>query len=120
MKDTPYREAVGSLMYLAIATRPDIAYAVGVLARFSSNPGLAHWAAVKHLFRTVSGPIPPGISQFRGHIPRMYLANFFYTYPGILRAILTFLEYVFFVIPEWRHVINTEIYRNRIPGYCQV
>ena len=37
-----YAEAVGTLMYIAIATRPDIAYAVGVLSRFSSNPGVAH------------------------------------------------------------------------------
>jgi hypothetical protein len=46
---------VGSLMYLAVATHPDIAYAVGVLARFSKNPGLAHWKAVKHLFRYLKG-----------------------------------------------------------------
>ena len=55
MRSIPYREAVGSLMYLAIATRPDIAYAVGVLSRFSSNPGMAHWKAVKHLFRYLQG-----------------------------------------------------------------
>jgi len=57
MKKIPYIQAVGSLMYLAIATRPDIAYAVGVLARFSSNPGPAHWNAVKHLLRYLKGTI---------------------------------------------------------------
>jgi len=57
MRSVPYAHAVGSLMYLAISTRPDIAYAVGVLARFSSNPGLAHWAAVKHLFRYLKGTL---------------------------------------------------------------
>ena len=31
--------------------RPDIAYAVEVLCRFSANPGPAHWKAVKHLFK---------------------------------------------------------------------
>ena len=51
MRSKPYAEAVGTLMYIAIATRPDIAYAVGVLSRFSSNPGVAHWKAVQHLFR---------------------------------------------------------------------
>ena len=51
MRSVPYSHAVGSLMYLAISTHPDIAYAVGVLSRFSSNPGMSHWAAVKHLFR---------------------------------------------------------------------
>jgi hypothetical protein len=55
MKDVPYVNAVGALMYLAIATRPDIAYAVGVLCRFNSNPGPSHWLAVKHLFRYLKG-----------------------------------------------------------------
>ena len=57
MRSIPYLQAVGSLMYLAVATRPDIAYAVGVLARFSKNPGLAHWKAVKHLFRYLKGTL---------------------------------------------------------------
>jgi hypothetical protein len=57
MKDKPYIHAVGSLLYLATATRPDIAYAVGVLARFNSNPGVAHWTAVKHLFRYLKGSL---------------------------------------------------------------
>jgi len=57
MKKIPYIQAVGSLMYLAVATRPDIAYAVGVLARFSANPGLAHWMAVKHLLKYLKGTL---------------------------------------------------------------
>jgi hypothetical protein len=55
MKKVPYINAVGSLMYLALATRPDIAYAVGVLARFNSNPGPSHWKGVKHLLRYLKG-----------------------------------------------------------------
>jgi hypothetical protein len=39
MKAIPYRELIGKLLYLAIATRPDIAYVVGVLCRFVENPG---------------------------------------------------------------------------------
>ena len=55
MKTIPYAEAVGTLMYIAITTHPDIAYVVGVLSRFSSNPGIAHWKAVKHLMRYLQG-----------------------------------------------------------------
>jgi hypothetical protein len=51
MRSVPYAQAVGSLQYLATATRPDISYTVGLLARFNSNPGIEHWKAVKHLFR---------------------------------------------------------------------
>ena len=49
MKNIPYSQLVGALMYLAIATRSDIAYVVGVLTRFSSNSGSAYWTALKHL-----------------------------------------------------------------------
>ncbi|PIL29346.1 hypothetical protein GSI_09397 [Ganoderma sinense ZZ0214-1] len=55
MRDIPYREAVGSLMYASLGTRPDITYAVSILSRFSENPGLAHWDAVKRVFRYLAG-----------------------------------------------------------------
>jgi hypothetical protein len=55
MKSIPYLTAIGMLLYLAMNTRPDICYPVGVLARFCSNPGMAHWKAVKHLFRYLQG-----------------------------------------------------------------
>ena len=45
-----YINAVGSLMYLATMTRPDIAYVTSVLAHFNCNPGMAHWKAVKYVF----------------------------------------------------------------------
>jgi hypothetical protein len=57
MRSVPYLQAVGALMYLATATRPDIAYTVGVLARFNKNPGMTHWKAVKHLFRYLKGTL---------------------------------------------------------------
>jgi len=53
----PYLSAVGGLMWLATQTRPDIAYACGVLSRFSSNPNPSHWTAVKHLFRYLKGTL---------------------------------------------------------------
>jgi hypothetical protein len=55
MKKTLYREAIGSLMYTAIATRPDISYAVSTLSQFLENPGNIHWEAVKHIFRYLIG-----------------------------------------------------------------
>lgn len=42
----PYREAVGCLMYLAIATRSDIAYAVGVVSRYLDSPNQVHINAI--------------------------------------------------------------------------
>jgi hypothetical protein len=55
MSKVPYLNAVGSLIYLSQCTRPDIAYAVGTLAKFNSNPAPIHWKAVKHVFRYLQG-----------------------------------------------------------------
>jgi hypothetical protein len=55
MRNVPYHEAVGSLMYAALGTRPDIAYAVQTVSRFAKNPGPAHWEAVKRVFRYLKG-----------------------------------------------------------------
>lgn len=51
----PYQEAVGSLMYLAQGTRPDIAFAVGDVSRFNSKHCEGHWSAVKRIFRYLRG-----------------------------------------------------------------
>ena len=55
MRSVPYLSAVGSLMYLAVGTRPDIAFAVGALSRFNANPGQAHWKQVQHVFKYLAG-----------------------------------------------------------------
>lgn len=41
--NVPYREAIGSLMYAMIGTRPDISFAVGLLSRYCEKPKKAHW-----------------------------------------------------------------------------
>ena len=46
MQHILYQEAVGSLMYTALGTRPDISYTVTNVLRFSSNPGTPHWDTV--------------------------------------------------------------------------
>ncbi|KAK9675032.1 GAG-pre-integrase domain, partial [Popillia japonica] len=57
----PHREAVGSLMYLTIATRPDIAYAVSRVSETLENPTISNWKAVKRIFRYLKGSIEFGI-----------------------------------------------------------
>ena len=46
-----YAQAIGSLMYLMNGTRPDIAYAVSKLSRYTSNPGPDHWKAIVRVLR---------------------------------------------------------------------
>jgi len=55
MKNVPYREAVGSLMYASMGTRPDITFATSTVAQFLENPGWEHWEAVKRIFRYLKG-----------------------------------------------------------------
>ena len=55
MKNIPYASAVGSLMYAQVCTRPDIAFAVGMLGRYQSNPSKDHWKAAKKVMRYLQG-----------------------------------------------------------------
>ena len=55
METIPYASVVGSLMYAQICTRPDISFAVGMLGRYQSNPGLDHWKAAKKVLRYLQG-----------------------------------------------------------------
>ena len=55
MRNIPYREAVGALNWAALATRPNIAFAVATIAHFASKPGLVHWDAVKRIFCYLAG-----------------------------------------------------------------
>lgn len=55
MKNVPYREAVGALMYVSMGTRPDITFAVSTTAQFMDNPAWVHWEAVKRIFRYLKG-----------------------------------------------------------------
>ena len=51
MNNVPYASALGSIMYAQVCTRPDIAFATGLLGRYQSNPGHDHWVAAKKVMR---------------------------------------------------------------------
>jgi hypothetical protein len=61
--DTNYefRELIGSLLFLARCTRPDIAYPVHYLSRFLSNYDKSHWEAGKKILRYLKGTMDYGI-----------------------------------------------------------
>lgn len=50
-----YQSAVGSLMFLMVATRPDLAFAMSTVSRHMSNPNESHWKAIEHILRYVAG-----------------------------------------------------------------
>ena len=55
MSSVPYASAVGSLMYAILCTQPDICFAVDLVSCYQSNPGLAHWQAVKRIMCYLRG-----------------------------------------------------------------
>ena len=65
MNCIPYANAIGSLMYLMVCTRPDLAFAVSSVSKFMSNPGKNHWEAVKWVLRYVRGTMTTGIVYSR-------------------------------------------------------
>ncbi|XP_075515551.1 secreted RxLR effector protein 161-like [Primulina tabacum] len=62
MKIIPYANAVGSIMYGMVCTRPDLAYASSLVSRFMSNPGPEHWQAVKWILRYLKGSQDIGLT----------------------------------------------------------
>ena len=61
MSNIPYSNAVGSLMYAMVCTRPDISHAVSVVSRYMSNPGKEHWLAVKWILCYLKGTVDIGL-----------------------------------------------------------
>jgi hypothetical protein len=61
-----YQSAVGSLLYLSVWTRPDIAYAVSAVAKFSKEPTEEHWTAVKRILRYLKGTLNYRLRYKRG------------------------------------------------------
>jgi hypothetical protein len=66
MKKIPYRQALGSLMWLQVATRPDLSYTVNLLSRFANNPGRRHWEALKHALAYLKATLDYGITYKHG------------------------------------------------------
>lgn len=57
----PYRELIGALMYLAVCTRPDVAFTVSYLSQFGSCFRTEHWAAAKRVLRYLRGTPDVGL-----------------------------------------------------------
>ena len=68
----PYRSLLGGLLYLSMNTRPDIAYAVGLLSRFGSKPTLTTCHLMTYLMQHVRGTVSKGI-QFSGSMFNMHI-----------------------------------------------
>ncbi|XP_048502967.1 secreted RxLR effector protein 161-like [Beta vulgaris subsp. vulgaris] len=52
-----YASLIGCLMYAMTSTRPDIAFAIGKLSRYTSNPSMEHWQALRRVLRYLNKTI---------------------------------------------------------------
>lgn len=64
-ENLPYQSLIGSLMYLATSTRPDISHAVSALSQFNSQYTQEHWNAAKRLLRYLKGTQNHGLQFSR-------------------------------------------------------
>nr|GEW71489.1 zinc finger, CCHC-type [Tanacetum cinerariifolium] len=72
MSKVPYTDAVGSLMYLMVCTRPDIAYAV----RYLASPGKNHWEEVKWILKYLRGTANVGLVYGTNHSNQVDVTGF--------------------------------------------
>ena len=59
--NAPFREAVGSLIFLQVVSRPDISFAVNIVARVLDKPSKGHWLLVKRIIRYLKGTLDVGL-----------------------------------------------------------
>ncbi|UYV85032.1 hypothetical protein LAZ67_X004343 [Cordylochernes scorpioides] len=71
----PYRERIGGLSYLSQRTRPDIAYAVGILSRYCDNYTRKHWEAGKRVLRYLKSTKDFGITYRSTGKPLIAFSN---------------------------------------------
>ncbi|XP_075111848.1 secreted RxLR effector protein 161-like [Nicotiana tabacum] len=55
MESILYSSIISSLIYAQTCTRPDISFAIRMLGRYQSNPGIDHWKAAKKVLRYLKG-----------------------------------------------------------------
>ena len=67
--EVPYLSVIGALMYLANQTRPDIAFAINLLARYSAAPTKRHWTGAKQILRYLNGTKDLGLFFQRNQDP---------------------------------------------------
>lgn len=61
MRNIPYQRLIGGLLYLAVTTRPDIAFATSYLSQFNSCYDESHWKAAKRVLRYLKGTSSYGL-----------------------------------------------------------
>ncbi|XP_052172119.1 secreted RxLR effector protein 161-like [Diospyros lotus] len=65
MENVPYANAIGTIVYPMISTRPNITHSISLLSRYMSNPKKSYWDALKYLLRYINGSVNCGLCYKR-------------------------------------------------------
>ena len=116
---SPYRSLIGAILYVSVATRPDVAYAISHLASFSGDPREMHLKAATHLLRYLintssyrilyDGKIrqPNSLyieSREKGKLSLGFCDASFNSLPKTSRSITGFLVFLFGGPVTWRKI----------------
>lgn len=91
--DVPFNALIGSLMYLAMCTRPDITRAVALLSRFESGPCVERWKAAKSVLRNLAGTKNLGL--FYGDCTQVFVGYTHSDFAGDVNQRKSISDFVF-------------------------
>lgn len=66
MENMPYANTVSSVLFSLIITKPNLAYSISFLNRFTANPRKFHWARLKWLLRYIAETLSVGLVFKKG------------------------------------------------------
>ncbi|GJS12431.1 retrovirus-related pol polyprotein from transposon TNT 1-94 [Tanacetum coccineum] len=110
MSKVPYANAVRSLMYLMVCTRPDIAYAVSIVSRYLANPGKNRWEAVKWILKYLRGTAKVGLVYGKNNSNHMDVTGFvdsdYAKDPNKGRSIISYTILVQGCVVSWKATLQ--------------
>ncbi|KAM2792524.1 hypothetical protein PS2_004168 [Malus domestica] len=98
--EVSYLNVIGALLYLAQCTRPNIAFSVNLLARYSSAPTICHWKSVKDVLRYLRGTTDIGLFYSKNSTNDQVLVG--YADAGFLSDLHKALSQIG-CVQEWRY-----------------
>ncbi len=111
VSEKSYPSLVGSLLWLALQTRPEISQAVSQLSRFVSNPSPAHLTAAKHLLRYLNGSRALGIhySSKANSTPLIYSDATWASDPESSRSVQAYVTLLYGGAVSWHCGIQKSV-----------
>ncbi|KAI4331921.1 hypothetical protein L6164_016867 [Bauhinia variegata] len=112
MSKVPYSNAVGSLMYAMVCTRPDISHAVGIVSRYMHNPGKEHWQAVKWILRYILKTLDVGLIFEKNDVGQHIVGYCDSDYAGDLDKCRSTTGYVFTLAKapiSWKSTLQSTV-----------